>query len=149
MSSSDDETDPEINDVTEKVKEYAEISKTIKITQEKLKFLNKKKKTLYKVVLPSLKINNVTKCNLSFGTLKMVKTKRKITPNKVSMKDRYISFFNTRALDRDFIDSTPEQKSVILFNYIYIDNVEFKEESSLTMSYSKEFRDQFKQLNVI
>ncbi len=37
MSSSDDETDPEINDVTEKVKEYAEISKTIKITQEKLK----------------------------------------------------------------------------------------------------------------
>jgi hypothetical protein len=149
MSSSDDETDPEINDVTEKVKEYAEISKTIKITQEKLKFLNKKKKTLYKVVLPSLKSNNVTKCNLSFGTLKMVKTKRKITPNKVSMKDRYIAFFNTRALDRDFIDSTPEEKSEILFKYIYIDNVEFKEESSLTMSYSKEFRDQFKQLNVI
>jgi hypothetical protein len=149
MSSSDEETDPEINDVTEKVKEYAEISRTIKITQGKLKVLNKKKKELYKVVVPKLKSNNVTKCNLSFGTLKMVKTKRKITPNKVSMKDRYVSFFNTRALDRDFIESTPEQKSEILFTYIYIDNVEFKEESSLTMSYSKEFRDQFKQLNVI
>lgn len=149
MSSSDDEIDHEINDVTEKVKEYAEILKTIKMTQEKIKVLNKKKKELYKVVVPRLKSNNVTKCNLSFGTLKMVKTKRKITPNKVSMKDRYISFFNTRALGRDFIDSTPEQKSEILFNYIYIDNVEFKEESSLTMSYSKDFRDQFKQLNVI
>ena len=85
----------EINDVTEKVKEYAEISKVIKITQEKLKILNKKKKELYKVVIPKLKSNNVTKCNLPFGTLKGIKTKRKITPNKVNMKDRYIAFFNT------------------------------------------------------
>ena len=37
-------SEEEINDVTEKVKEYAEISKTIKIIQEKLKLLNKKKK---------------------------------------------------------------------------------------------------------
>ena len=142
---SDDET--ELDDVTEKVKEYAEISKTNKITQEKLKVLNKKKKELYKVVIPKLKTNNVTKCNLPFGTLKLVKTKRKITPNKVSMKDRYISFFNTRALDRDFIEATPEEKSVILFNYIYVDNIEIKEESSISMVYSKEFREQFKQLN--
>ena len=143
MSSED-----EINDVTEKVKEYAEISKTIKITQEKLKVLNKKKKELYKVVIPKLKSNNVTKCNLPFGTLKVIKTKRKVTPNKVSMKDKYISFFNTRFLDRDFIESTPEEKSIILFNYIYVDNIEFKEESTISMTYSKEFRDQFKQMNV-
>ena len=138
----------EINDVSEKVKEYAEISKTIKITQEKLKLLNKKKKELYKVVIPKLKINNVTKCNLPFGTLKVVKTKRKITPNKVSMKDRYIAFYNTRALDREFIDGTPEQKSEILFSYIYIENTEFKEESVISLVYSKEFRDQFKQLKL-
>ena len=144
MSSAEEE----INDVSEKVKEFAEISKTIKITQEKLKVLNKKKKELYKIVLPKLKLNNVTKCNLPFGTLKFVKSKRKVTPNKVSMKDRYISFFNTRYLDQDFIEGTPEQKSDILFNYIYIDNVEFKEESTISMTYSKEFRDQFKQLSV-
>ena len=138
----------EINDVTEKVKEYAEISKTIKITQEKLKVLNKKKKELYKVVVPKLKINNVTKCNLPYGTLKVVKTKRKITPNKVSMKDRFIAFFNTRALEPDFASATPEKKSDILYNYIYVDNVEFKEESSISMTYSKEFKEQFKQLNV-
>ena len=141
------DTEEEINDVTEKVKEYAEVSKTIKITQEKLKILNKKKKELYKVVVPKLKTSNVTKCNLPFGTLKVVKSKRKITPNKVSMKDRYISFFNTRALEREFIEATPEEKSVILFNYIYVDNVEFKEESTLSMTYSKDFRDQFKQMN--
>ena len=35
-----------INEVTEKVKEYAEISKSIKITQEKLKILNKKNSSL-------------------------------------------------------------------------------------------------------
>jgi len=138
----------EINDSIEKVKEYAEISKTIKITQEKLKVLNKKKKELYKLVVPKLKINNITKCNLPYGTLKVVKTKRKITPNKVSMKERYIGFFNTRAKDQDFIDATPEEKSQMLFNYIYVDNVEIKEESSISMTYSKEFRDQFKQLNV-
>ena len=37
---------PDISEVTDKVKEYAELSKTIKITQEKLKVLNKKKKEL-------------------------------------------------------------------------------------------------------
>ena len=50
----------ELSDVTEKVKEYAEISKTIKITQEKLKVLNNKKKILYKEVIPKLKQNNIT-----------------------------------------------------------------------------------------
>ena len=143
-----DSADDEINDVTEKVKEYAEISKTIKITQEKLKLLNKKKKELYKVVVPKLKINNVTKCNLPFGTLKVIKSKRKITPNKVSMKERYIAFYNTRALEQDFIRGTPEEKSNILFNYIYVDNVEIKEESTISMTYSKEFRDQFKELSL-
>jgi len=138
----------ELNDVTEKVKEFAEISKTIKITQEKLKILNKKKKELYKEVVPKLKINNVTKCNLPFGTLKVIKSKRKVTPSKVTMKDKYISFFNTRSLDEDFVTATAEQKSLILFNYIYVDNVEFKEEQSLSMSYSKEFREQFKQLSL-
>ena len=135
----------ELNDVTEKVKEFAEISKTIKITQEKLKILNKKKKELYKEVVPKLKINNVTKCNLPFGTLKVIKSKRKVTPSKVTMKDKYISFFNTRSLEEDFVTASAEQKSLILFNYIYVDNVEFKEEQSLSMSYSKEFREQFKE----
>jgi len=140
-------SDDEINEVTEKVKEYAELSKTIKLTQEKLKVLNKKKKELYKIVVPKLKINNVTKCNLPFGTLKVIKTKRKVTPNKVSMKERYIAFFNTRALDQDYISGSAEQKAVILFNYIYVDNIEFKEEQSITMTYNKEFKDQVKQLN--
>lgn len=133
----------EIEDVTEKVKEYAEISKTIKITQEKLKILNKKKKELYKVVIPKLKINNISKCNLPYGTLKVVKTKRKITPNKVSMKDKYVSFFNTRGRDQDYINGSPEEKALILFNYIYIDNIEFKEEQSISMTYNKDFKEQF------
>ena len=141
-------SEADFNEVTEKVKEYAELSKTIKITQEKLKILNKKKKELYKDVVPTLKTNNVTKCNLSFGTLKVIKTKRKITPNKVSMKDKYVSFFNTRATEKEFIQGTPETKSDVLYKYIYIDNIEFKEESSLSMTYNKEFKDQFKQLSI-
>ena len=140
--------DEEINDVTEKVKEYAEISKTIKITQEKLKVLNRKKKELYKVVVPKLKTNNIQKCNLPYGTLKVLKSKRKITPNKVSMKDKYISFFNTRAVEQDFINGTAEEKSNMLFNYIYVDNIEFKEESTISMTYNKEFREQFKNFNI-
>jgi hypothetical protein len=142
------DNEDEINDVTEKVKEYAELSKTIKITQEKLKVLNNKKKELYKVVLPKLRTNNVTKCNLSFGTLKLIKSKRKITPNKVSMKEKYTAFFNTRALEHDFISATPEEKSSILFNFIYVENIETKEESSISMTYSKEFKEQFKQLGL-
>ena len=113
-----------------------------------MKVLNKKKKELYKVVVPKLRSTNVTKCNLPFGTLKVVKTKRKVTPNKVSMKDRFISFFNTRALEQDYITGTAEDKSQILFNYVYVDNVEFKEESTISMTYSKEFKEQFKQLNI-
>ena len=137
-----------LNDVTEKVKEYAEIQKSIKITQEKLKILNKKKKELYKEVVPKLKTTNITKCNLPFGTLKVVKTKRKIMPSKVTMKDKYISFFNS-SFDESFINASPEQKAEELYRYIYIDNIEFKEESNITMTYSKEFRDTFKQISLV
>jgi hypothetical protein len=91
-----------LSEVTEKVKEYAELSKTIKITQEKLKVLNKKKKELYKEVVPKLKTTNVTKCNFTFGTLKVVKTKRKVMPNKVTMKDKYTHFFNNYEHDQEF-----------------------------------------------
>jgi hypothetical protein len=136
-----------LNDVTEKVKEYAELSKTIKLTQEKLKVLNKKKKELYKEVVPKLKTVNITKCNLPFGTLKVVKTKRKITPSKVTMKDKYISFFNT-SFDETFIHASAEEKAGLLFNYIYVDNIEIKEESNITMSYNKDFRDQFKEFKI-
>jgi hypothetical protein len=136
-----------LSDVTEKVKEYAELSKTIKLTQEKLKVLNKKKKELYKEVVPKLKTVNITKCNLPFGTLKVVKTKRKITPTKVTMKDKYISFFNT-TFDQTFIHADAEEKARLLFNYIYVDNIEIKEESNITMSYNKDFRDQFKEFKI-
>jgi hypothetical protein len=139
---------PDISEVTDKVKEYAELSKTIKITQEKLKVLNKKKKELYKDVVPKLKNSNITKCNLPYGTLKVAKTKRKILPTKTNVKDKYIAFFNSRALDEDFMRANAEEKSNILYKYIYIDNIEFKEEHSLSMTYSKEFRDQFKQLSL-
>ena len=141
-------SDQELNDVTEKVKEYAEISKTIKITQEKLKVLNKKKKELYKEVIPKLKTNNVTKCNLPFGTLKVIKSKRKINPTKTYMKDKYISFYNMRAKEQDFITGTAEEKAEIQFKFIYIDNIEFKEEQSISLIYSKEFKEQFKQLTL-
>jgi len=142
------EVPSKINDITEKVKEYAELSKTIKITQEKLKVLNNKKKVLYKEVVPKLKTSNVTKCNLPFGTLKVIKTKRKVVPNKTSMKDKYIAFFNTLALSQEFISKNPEEKAEILFKFIYIDSVEFKEEHSISMTYSKEFKEQFKQLSL-
>ena len=138
----------EINDVSEKVKEYAEISKTIKVTQEKLKILNKKKNELGKDVLPKLKTNNVTKCNLSFGTLKVINTKRRVLPSKVNIKEKYNTFFNTRAKEQDFVTGTAETKSDILYNFIYIDNIEYKQESSISMTYSKEFKDQFKNLSL-
>ena len=136
-----------LNEVTEKVKEYAELSKTIKIIQEKLKILNKKKKELYKEVVPKLKTTNITKCNLPFGTLKVVKTKRKIMPSKVTMKEKYILFFNS-SFDNQFIDSSPEEKGNLLYKYIYVDNIEFKEESNITMIYSKDFKEQFKDFKI-
>jgi len=137
-----------INEVTEKVKEYAEISKTIKITQEKLKVLNKKKKELYKEVVPKLKTTNITKCNLPFGTLKVVKTKRKVVPNKVTMKDKYTQFFNNYEHDLEFQQCLPEEKAQRLYKFIYVDNIEYKEESNITMTYSKDFRETFKQLSL-
>jgi hypothetical protein len=136
-----------LNDVTEKVKEYAELSKTIKLTQEKLKVLNRKKKELYKEVVPKLKTVNITKCNLPFGTLKVVKTKRKITPTKVTMKEKYIAFFNTD-FDNEFIHASAEEKAEMLFKFIYVDNIEIKEENNITMSYNKDFREQFKEFKI-
>jgi len=141
-------SESQINEVTEKVKEYAEISKTIKLTQEKLKILNKKKNELMKEVAPKLKTSNVTKCNFQFGTLKVVKSKRKVMPTKLTIKEKYIAFFNTRAMEHDFISGSPEVKSQIMYNFIYVDNIEFKESTSLSMTYNKDFRDQFKELKI-
>jgi hypothetical protein len=137
----------ELNDISEKVKEYAEISKTIKVTQEKLKVLNKKKNILYKEVVPRLKSNNVTKCNLPFGTLRVVSSKRKVVPNKATMKEKYVSFFNTIAKEHEYSLATPEQKADMLFKYVYVDSAEIKESQNISMTYSKEFREQFKQLS--
>jgi hypothetical protein len=133
-----------INDVTEKVKEYAELSRTIKIAQEKLKVLNLKKKELYKEVLPKLKTNNVTKCNLAFGTLKLITSKRKIMPNRTTMKDKYAAFFNSVGTEYEFLHAGAQQKSELLYKYIYIDNIEFKQENSISMTYNKEFKEQLK-----
>jgi hypothetical protein len=135
-----------INEVTEKVKEYAELSKTIKITQEKLKVLNKRKTILYKEVVPKLKTSNITKCNLPFATLKVVNTKKKVTPNKASMKDKYISFFNTRAMDEDFCLATAEERAEIMFKYIYLENIEYTNAQSITMTYNKEFKEELKEM---
>ena len=118
--------DQDLTEVTEKVKEYAEISKTIKLTQEKLKILNQKKKELYKEVIPRLKTTNITKCNLPFGTLKVVKSRRKIMPTRITMKEKYLAFFNT-LFDQEFINMSHQEKANRLFNYIYIDNIEYKE----------------------
>jgi hypothetical protein len=134
-------------ELKDRIKEYAELSKTIKITQEKIKVLNKRKKQLYTELLPKLKSNNVEKCNLSFGTLKIVETNRKVLPNKATMKERYTDFFNSRCLEQDYITGTPQQKAEILFAFIYTDSVEYKKESNLNMVYSKEFKDQLKELN--
>jgi len=141
-------SESEISEITEKVKEYGELSKTIKLIQEKLKVLNKKKKELYKFVVPKLKTTNITKCNLAYGTLKVVKSKRKVMPTKVTIKDKYLAFFNSRALEPDFAIATAQEKSNILYNYIYVDNIEFKEEQTISMTYNKEFKDQMKQLTI-
>jgi hypothetical protein len=143
MDSSDN---PEIETITEKVKEYAEISKTIKLTQEKLKVLNKKKKELQKEVIPKLKQNNVTKCNLPYGSLNVTKTKRKIMPNRTNIKTKYLHFFN-QYNNSDFQKNSPQEKSELLYKYIYIDNIEYKEEHIMSMVYSKEFKDQCKQIS--
>jgi hypothetical protein len=101
-----------------------------------------------KEVAPKLKTSNVTKCNFQFGTLKVVKSKRKVMPTKLTIKEKYIAFFNTRAMEHDFISGSPEVKSQIMYNFIYVDNIEFKESTSLSMTYNKDFRDQFKELKI-
>ena len=53
-----------------------------------------------------------------------------------------------RANEQDFITGTPEERAEIQFKFIYIDNIEFKEEQSISLIYSKEFKEQFKNLNI-
>jgi hypothetical protein len=137
----------DIEAVSEKVKEYADLSKTIKITQEKLKVLNKKKKELYKEVIPKLKTNNIAKCNLPYGTLKVTTSKTKIMPTKVTIKTKFIMFFNTRAREPEFVQAKPEEQSEILYKFLYIDNIEYKEQPAISMVYNKEFKQQCKDLS--
>ena len=120
-------SEQEIVKVTDKVKEYAELSKTIRVTQEKIKILNTKKKELYKELIPKLKSTNIEKCNLAFGTLKLIETNRKILPNKSNIKERYINFFNSRILEQDYCTGTAEQKATILFNFIYNISLKFSD----------------------
>jgi hypothetical protein len=137
-----------INDIKDKVKEYAELSKSIKVTQQKVKLLNTRKKELYQELIPKLKNTNIQKCNLNFGTLKVVESKRKVVPNRTNIKEHYINFFNSRVLEQDYVTGSPEQKATILFDFIYKDSVEYKNEKSINILYSKEFKDQLKELSL-
>jgi hypothetical protein len=64
------------------------------------------------------------------------------------MKDKYVAFFNTVGLSQEFLAQKPEEKAESLYKFVYIDNIEYREEQSISMTYSKEFKDQFKQLSI-
>ena len=132
----------QINETSEKVKEYAEISKVIKITQEKLKVLNKRKLQLHKEVIPRLKVSNISRCNLAFGTLKLQTTQRKVAPTKMTIQNKYEHFFQTMGKEHEFLSASPEEKAKILYKFVYIDNAETKEAHSLTMLYNKDFKQE-------
>jgi hypothetical protein len=139
------EVESEVLDLTkEKIKEYAELCKTIRTAQEKLKILNKHKNDLYKEVFQLIKQSKVQKCNLSFGTLNYRKTTRKVMPSKKTMEGRFEIFFNTLASESEFACASPAEQAKILFKYIYVDSVETKKSDSVSITFSKEFRDQFK-----
>jgi hypothetical protein len=56
-------------------------------------------------------------------------------------------FLNTGGQCNSNLDASGN--AVLQDRYIYIDNLEFKEESNITMTYSKEFRETFKQMSLI
>ena len=78
--------------------------------------------------------------------MKVVNTKRKIAPTKLSIKDKFTLFFSKRSSEHDFVTGNPETKSEILYKYIYIDNIEYKQESNLSMTFNKEFKNQLKNI---
>ena len=55
-------------------------------------------------------------------------------------------FFSKRSSEHDFVTVNPETKSEILYKYIYIDNIEYKQESNLSMTFNKEFKNQLKNI---
>jgi hypothetical protein len=139
-------SEKDISEASEKVKEYAEITKAIKITQEKLKVLTKRKSELHKEVIPKLKTCNISKCNLPFGTLKLITSNRKLPPTKKNIQEKYEYFFKTRAKESDFTNGNNIQKAAIMYNYIYNECAEKIQTNSLSIVYNKEFKEEMKNL---
>ena len=145
MSTPDEEN---FEDVKEKIKELGDVNKQLKVTAMKTKLLNKRKKELNKFILPCLRKKEISKCNLPSGTLQVKATKRKVPPKKASLKEKFESFFMSRALDRDFIEAGGKEKAMIMYNYIYVENVEYVEGHNLTFSLDKVIKKQLESLTL-
>jgi hypothetical protein len=64
----------------------------------------------------------------------------------VTIKGKYSYFFNDYN-NSDFFKMHPDQKAELLYKYIYIDNIEYREDHTISMCYSKEFKEQCKQIS--
>ena len=149
MSNTEEPIDGEnFEEVKEKIKELGDVNKQLKITAVKTKLLNKRKKELNKFILPCLRKKEIAKCNLPSGTLQIKATKRKVAPKKDTLNDKFESFFMERALEKDFVGGSAKEKARIMYNWIYVEQVEYVEGHNLTFSLDKQIKKQLDSLTL-
>lgn len=112
--------------------EISKINKTIKPYQEKLKQLKQSKKELEGKICTFMLTNEIDQCKMEEGALVYEGKKAVVPLSKNAIKENILKFFKNESRKDSFKNGNDEEKSELLFNFIYdSENREYNDKSVL------------------
>ena len=109
--------------------EIKEINDKMKPLKDRLKELKDSKKNLENTICSFMETNEIGECKLQEGALLFKESKNVVPLKKEDIKTNILKFF-TEHDDDGFKKYSPEEKSEILFKFVY-ENREYKENKTL------------------
>ena len=103
----------------------------IKPYNDKLKELKQQKKDLESQICNFMTSNDIDKCKLEDSSLIHQERKALVPLKQKDIKDSFTNFFE-KHLDESFLKAKSDEKSELLFNFIYKENREYTEKNLLT-----------------
>ena len=112
--------------------EISKINKTIKPYKEKLKALKLSRKKLESKICTFMLSNEIDQCQMEEGALVYQGKKAVVPISKSAIRENILKFFKNESKKDSFKNGTEEEKTELIFNFIYdSENREYNDKSIL------------------